>query len=66
MQGARFSSNETCLRTSKQREKVQQRSSWWVFATPSILTETENPMFREEKEILDEMQSKLDELRGYL
>ena len=31
-----------------------------------IMMKTENRMFREEKEILDEMQSKLDELRGYL
>jgi hypothetical protein len=28
MQGARLSSNEAYLRTSKQREQLQQRSSW--------------------------------------
>jgi hypothetical protein len=28
MQGARLSSNEAYIRTSKQREQLQQRSSW--------------------------------------
>ena len=28
MQGAQLSSNEAYLRTSKQREQLQQRSSW--------------------------------------
>jgi hypothetical protein len=46
MQAAQLSSNEGYLGTSKQREQLQQRSSWWVFATPSRFTHRDEARLR--------------------